>query len=115
MRKTILAGAFAFLALAGAAHAHSKAEKTLPADGTTVAAVETITIRFDAPMRVTAVSLTRDGTDVAVERKTGMEAVTDFEAEPAEPLAPGPYRVEWRGLSTDGHPMQGGFGFTVSE
>ena len=103
------------LALGGTALAHSKSEVTVPADGATVTAVETIEMRFDAPMRVTAVKLMRDGTEVGVDRETGMEPAKAFRAAPASDLTPGPYRVEWRGLSDDGHVMQGSFGFTVGE
>ena len=100
---------------AGTALAHSRSEATVPADGATVASVKTIEMRFDAPMRVTAIKLLSGGGEVAIERETGMEPVTEFRAAPAAALAPGAYSVEWRGLSDDGHPMQGSFGFTVGE
>ena len=112
--KTVMSIGMAAL-VAGAALAHSKSEVTVPADGATVAAVETIEMRFDAPMRVTAVKLLRGGDEVAIERETGMEAVLEFRAQPAGTLEPGAYNVEWRGLSDDGHVMQGSFDFTVSE
>ena len=115
MGRTTLLGLGMALALAGHAHAHSKSEETVPADGATVASVEAIEMRFDAPMRVTVVTLSRDGDDIDVERETGMEPATEFRARPGADLAPGPYRVEWRGLSEDGHVMQGSFGFTVGE
>ena len=113
IRSTILALPLALLA--GAALAHTKAEGTTPADGATVAEAPMLQIVFDAPMRVIAAGLTRDGADVAIERETGMEPVPEFRAVPAEPLDPGTYRLDWRGMAEDGHPMQGGFGFTVSE
>ena len=112
--RTLLAGAAIGFALAGAAGAHSKNEETTPADGATVPNVETIEMRFDMPMRVTTVTLSGEAGEVAVERETGMERVTAFRAAPVEALAPGTYAVEWRGLSADGHPMQGTFGFTVA-
>ena len=105
----------AVLALTVPAQAHSKSEATVPADGATVAAVETIEMRFDAPMRIIRVTLTGNGDEVGIERETGMEPVTEFRAVPAADLAPGAYEVEWRGMSDDGHPMQGTFGFTVGE
>ena len=114
-RATARIAMTAALLFAAGAHAHSDQERTEPADGAMVAGVETMTIRFDAPMRVTAIKLMRDGREMDVARETGMEPVTEFRAAPAEPLAPGAYAVEWRGLSADGHPMQGAFGFTVSE
>lgn len=97
------------------ASAHSKSEVTTPADGTTVTSVDTIEIRFDAPMRVTAISLAGDSGDIDLERETGMEPTEAFLAHPSGALEPGEYRVEWRGLSADGHPMQGAFSFTVEE
>ena len=111
----ILLGIAASLVAIGAAMAHSKSEKTVPADGATVAGVERIEIAFDAPMRVTSIKLLRDEREIAVERETGLEPVKAFLASPADALQPGAYRVEWRGLSDDGHPMQGSFGFTVAK
>lgn len=95
--------------------AHSKAEETLPVNDTTVTALEIIEIHFDDPMRVTAISLTGPSGAVDVARQTGMDAVTEFRARPSGDLPAGPYTVEWRGLSSDGHPMQGRFGFTLAE
>ena len=114
LRTTILAAATA-LALTTGALAHSKSEVTVPADGATVKAVEAIEMRFDKPMRVTAVKLLRDGGELEIERETGMAPVTEFRAFPASTLDAGAYTVEWRGLSDDGHPMQGSFAFTVAE
>ena len=110
----ILSAAMA-LALTVGALAHSKSEVTVPADGATVKAVEAIEMRFDAPMRVTAVKLLRDSGEVEIERETGMEPVTEFRAVPTMTLNAGAYTVEWRGLSDDGHPMRGSFAFTVGE
>lgn len=100
---------------AGMAIAHTKAEGTTPADGATVAEAPMLQIVFDAPIRVISAGLTRDGAEIAIERGTGLEPTTEFHAEPAEPLAPGTYRLDWRGMAEDGHPMQGGFDFTVTE
>ena len=113
IRTTILAVPLAVLATA--AMPHTKTDATTPADGATVAEVEMLHIVFDAPMRVISAALTRDGAEVAIERETGMEPIDEFHAVPAAPLAPGTYRLDWRGMAEDGHPMQGGFGFTVSE
>jgi len=72
--------------------AHSKAEQTTPANEATVAEVDAIEMRFDDPMRVTAITLT--GPDGDINRA---------------------YTVDWRGLSSDGHPMQGTFSFTIAD
>ena len=113
IRSAILALPLALLAVA--AVAHTKAEGTTPADGATVAETPMLHIVFDAPMRVIFAALTRDGAEVAIERGTDMEPALEFHAVPAEPLVPGTYRLDWRGMAEDGHPMQGGFDFTVSE
>ena len=112
-RATAMAIALA-LPPTSAALAHSK-EKTQPLDGATEKVVERVVMRFDAPMRVTVFKLTRGADAVDVERSAGMEPVTRFTATPDDALAPGAYAVEWRGLSADGHPMNGTFSFTVAE
>ncbi len=74
-----------------------------------------IEIRFDDPMRVTAVSLTGPDGDVPIKRETGLEPVTVFRAAPSGPVSAGAHQVNWRGLAADGHPMQGSFHFTIAE
>lgn len=93
---------------------HSKAEQTTPANEATIEEVEAIEMRFDDPMRVTAITLTGPDGDVSIERETGMDAVTEFRALPPSDLPDGAYTVDWRGLSSDGHPMQGTFSFTIA-
>ena len=102
-----IAPAFAF--------AHSKSEATTPADGATVTEVPELSMRFDDPMRIISVTLTSPDGDVEIERETGMDPATEFRALPLEQLAPGSYRFDWRGMASDGHPMQGSFSFTVAE
>ena len=97
------------------AFAHSKSEATTPADGATVTEVPELSMRFDDPMRIILVSLTSMDGDVEIERETGMDPATEFRALPLEQLAPGSYRFDWRGMASDGHPMQGSFSFTVAE
>ena len=94
---------------------HSKAEQTTPGNNTTVQAVEAIEIRFDEPMRVTAILLTGPDGEVDIDRETGLEPVTEFRATPSGAMGAGVYQVDWRGLAVDGHPMQGSFSFTVAE
>lgn len=98
-----------------AALAHSMVEKTTPADGATVESVAVIEMRFDDPMRVTAITVTGPDGDLNITRETGLNPVTEFRALPPEIIPAGVYTVDWRGLSVDGHPMQGTFGFTVAD
>jgi methionine-rich copper-binding protein CopC len=102
------------IALATSASAHSKSEQTTPANEAVVATVDKIEIRFDDPMRVTAISLTGPDGDVEIARETGLDPVATFRAVPVAAISAGVYTVEWRGLSADGHPMQSSFGFTVA-
>ena len=108
-----LAGGAAFFT--GPALSHSETEATVPTDGAVLTTPpEVIAMTFDAPMRVTLIRLTNgDGVEIAVTRSDGMEPVTEFEAIPAE-MAPGAYTLEWRGLSSDGHAMEGSFSFQIT-
>lgn len=113
--KSITLALAAALATATAALAHSKSEDTTPANAATVETVEVIELRFGDPMRVTAISLTGPDGDVEITRETGLDPVTEFRAMPPATMSAGAYSVEWRGLSVDGHPMQGTFEFTVAD
>jgi len=114
MKQSIFA-ILALIATATGAWAHSKAEETTPANEATVASVEAIEMRFDDPMRVTAITLTGPDGDVEIMRETGLDPVTEFRAMPSAIMPAGVYSVDWRGLSADGHPMQGTFSFTVAD
>ena len=114
--RCALAGILALgLLAAGSAHAHSKQEATFPADGAILSvAPEVVTLRFDVPVRITMIRLSseREG-DFELERSDSMQPVTEFRAIPP-PLPEGRYTVEWRGLSSDGHPQKGRFSFEVT-
>ncbi len=114
MRQMTLA-LLVLAATATGALARSKAEQTMPANEATVAMVKAIEMRFDDPMHVTAITLTGPDGDVSIERETGIDAVTEFRALPPAGLPDGAYTVDWRGLSSDGHPMQGTFSFEIAD
>jgi methionine-rich copper-binding protein CopC len=103
------------LALASpAALAHSEKEIVTPADNATVAgSPPKIGMVFDEAMRITQIRLSdQGGTSYSLRRSDRMQPVTDFAAQPQE-LPPGAYTVEWRGISLDGHTMDGRWSFTV--
>ena len=90
---------------AGAAVAHSRQEVTFPEDGAVLAtSPDVVVMRFDAPMRITAISLTSEtGGTFDLGRSDGMQPVTDFRA--TTPVLPtGRYTVDWRGLSPTATP-----------
>ena len=101
---------------AGQVNAHSKKEATDPVDGSMISASpENIRLKFDMPLRVTLITLTdQTGAEYGLTRSDNMQPVSDFTAQPPE-LPAGQYKIMWRGLATDGHPMQGEFGFEISE
>jgi methionine-rich copper-binding protein CopC len=99
----------------GSADAHAKKQATAPADGSVLqASPDAIAMNFDMPMRVTLISLTdQDGREHDLARSDDMQPVSAFSAAPPA-LPAGQYKVEWRGLAADGHPMQGTFHFEIS-
>ena len=100
----------------GTAFSHSRQEVTFPADGAVLPAPpDAVSMQFDTPMRITTISLTSEttGGSFDLERSDGMQPVTDFRATPPA-LPDGRYTVEWRGLSSDGHPMRCRFSFEVA-
>lgn len=107
---------FALALVPTLAVSHSKKQDTTPADGALLSEPpEAIHMVFDGPMRITFVRLVNaEGVEMPVERGTGLEPSLEFHAE-LEPLAPGRYTVEWRGLASDGHAMQGSFSFDLTD
>lgn len=109
--RTLFVG---LILLAAPAFAHSKKEGTTPADGAVLASPpEVIAMQFDKPITITRFRLEdAEGTEPAFEAPDGLAAATEYTVTPAT-LAPGTYTVEWRGISADGHPVDGSFAFTV--
>ncbi len=99
----------------GPAWAHAALTGTAPADGAVVherltSVVLTFTEAVDG--RFTTVVVTgpdgRSCSDGPV-RVSGYDVV-----QPVRPSGQGRYRVAWRAVSDDGHPVQGQFGFTIA-
>lgn len=103
--------------LAGPALAHTKVDKTSPTDGETVAAGKiTLTVAFtdtvlDLADSSEIVLTGEDGSEsgvgcvVVTERGIKAEAFVGTE---------GTYRVSWRTVAEDGHPIDGDFSFKVT-
>ncbi|GHD98518.1 hypothetical protein U879_08515 [Defluviimonas sp. 20V17] len=115
---TVFAAAFALgISLAaGNAFAHGSGMQSMPADGQTVAAgTKVMHLMFDAPMRVTKVTMTApEGKTYKINGPAANQAVKVWEGKLPK-LARGKYKVDWRGMSPDGHPMKGDFAFTVGQ
>ena len=114
MRTALLACAVIATFGAAPARAHSELRRSVPAQGAVLAeppaAIELI---FNERVQLTALRLRRgDGGEIALpDRRTIREAQQESVRLP--PLGPGEYRVEWRAISADGHPVGGVIGFRV--
>lgn len=112
MKALLLA---AMLALAAApALAHSGLDSTTPENGAELAqAPPHVVLTFAKRIRLTRVRMTHDTGD-AIDLDLGGQTTfaTRFEL-PLMDMGSGPYRIEWRGLSADGHAMRNTFTFRV--
>lgn len=102
------------VALAPVAWGHDQLVQTTPAYGSSVRAPSQVVLRFSD-------DLLPVGNRVRVDGPTGpaakAAAVTDGPTLTAslDPRLPaGAYRVRWRAVSADGHPLSGAFGFSVA-
>ena len=99
---------------AGSALAHSELATTVPANGTMIAeAPENVKLTFSEPVRLTALSIQKDG-----ERKQSLgplpsETLEEFLVGLPATIGDGHYVVTWRALSGDTHIMSGEFMFAV--
>jgi len=104
------------LASPGAARAHAGLVSSAPAAGDTLRQAPTrVVLRFTEPVDASSSRLVLLGsnlrTTLAVRRDPG--DVTALVAA-LPPLGPGGYRMQWRTLSADGHPVDGSFVFFVA-
>ncbi|MER6582284.1 copper resistance protein CopC [Nonomuraea sp. NPDC001023] len=101
------------LAAAPAALAHDRLKSSSPADGAKVARVESIELEFTSRMTLPTLVLDGPAGENLPLGKPRAQGVT-VKAEPAAPLEPGRYRLAWRVVSSDGHPIAGELRFTVT-
>lgn len=113
----VLLLAASFTAGAAPASAHSALVSSDPAADSTVSVpLDRVTLTFsEAPLAGLDAGLrieVRDGSDRDV--SSGSVEVAGTAMSKAVTLADGPYRVVWRYVSPDGHPITGEYGFTAS-
>ena len=112
MKAIVLA---AILALAATpALAHSAVDATAPEDGAVLAqAPAQIVLTFSKRIRLTRIRVTHDdGIPVDLDLGERTAFATRFEL-PLDDMGSGLYRIDWRGLSGDGHTMRNAFAFRV--
>ena len=111
----VLAVVLALQAGGSGASAHVKMNKTVPADGATVApGLTEIRFAFDDAIRMTLVKVTKQESKSVVPATSQLPRKFVTKAKIAvQPLAPGLYKVTWTGVGKDGHVMKGAFSFSV--
>lgn len=115
--SSVLAAAALSLSLVSPAGAHSLLIASVPSAGAAVHGVPSVSLRFNNRIekKLSQIRLVPPGGEGRVLAVRVDGAVDALEAPlPPPPLPPGPYRVEWRVLSTDGHVVSGTFAFSVS-
>lgn len=114
-RRALLVGVTAGIAalIAGRAAAHSQLRRSVPAPGAVLRqSPERIELVFSERVQMTALRLFRAGGDeIALPRRA--IRVADAESVTLPPLATGAYRIEWRIISADGHPVGGTITFSI--
>jgi putative copper export protein/methionine-rich copper-binding protein CopC len=113
----LLALLLACALLPSPAAAHTKVERSAPADGDTVRdAVREVRVRFTRPVEseLTTLTLLREGTQVAAGAAVvpGTEGREYLLALPGA-LEAGAYEARWHTVGSDGHVLEGTFRFVV--
>jgi methionine-rich copper-binding protein CopC len=113
-RRAIWAAALALPAARGAG-AHSVLLGSTPAEGAALpAAPAGIVLRFNEPVRLTALRLfAADNAEWPLRRMRDMAPRAEHQAAIARDLAPGAWRAVWRAISADGHEIGGTLRFRL--
>lgn len=114
--RSLLLGWVLAAALGSQALAHSDMARSDPAEGAVLSEPPAaVSLALTAPMRVTSLRLLSEAGEEMQLRREGAtkDMVQQVRAAVPRPLAPGAYRVEWRGASPDGHVGGGTLRFRV--
>jgi methionine-rich copper-binding protein CopC len=104
---TVLALAGAALVIAQAASAHADLVSSDPADGATVAALDSVRLEFSEELLEIGNSITiTDGAGATHELEVTLAEPSVLEAV-ATDIAPGEVTIAWRNASVDGHTEEG--------
>jgi hypothetical protein len=105
------------------AFAHPALVSSTPADKAEISAPQKIELKFSenlmtrfsgANLVMTGMPGMADHAPMKVAAKiAGSEDPKTMVITPAQPLVPGTYRVDWRAVSSDTHPVNGNIAFTV--
>jgi methionine-rich copper-binding protein CopC len=96
-----------------AAHAHSTLKTSVPADGASLStAPERLTLTFSEPVKLTMLTLQKEGGDKRDLGPLPTKADATF-ALGAPAMTQGRYVIAWRALADDAHVMSGRIAFGV--
>jgi len=99
---------------AALAEAHTHAQSTMPAEGSTVQAPKHLMFMFSEAARLTSLNIQKEGE--AVQKIEALPtAASAHMMVPAPVLANGKYTVTWRAMGKDDHVVSGSLHFTVSD
>jgi copper transport protein len=98
----------------GAALAHTELKATVPADAATIAdAPANVELTFSEPVRLTALSIQKDGDNKQSLGPLPAANAETFSVPLPETVGDGHYVVAWRAMSEDTHVINGEFMFAV--
>ncbi|KRP43490.1 hypothetical protein SAMN04490190_0336 [Pseudomonas libanensis] len=103
---------------ASAAFAHAHLKSAEPAPDSSVASPKALRLTFTEGVEATftKVSLSKDGTEVAIKGLQTPDADKKvLVVTPAAPLAAGTYKVVWNAVSVDTHKSNGEYSFKVGQ
>lgn len=119
IKKTLTTVALlASLLGASAAFAHAHLKSAVPAADSSVSAPAELRLTFSEGVEATftKVSLSKDGTEVAIKGLETPDAdKKTLVVTPAAPLAAGTYKVVWDAVSVDTHKSNGEYSFKVGQ
>ena len=104
------------LAFQDPALAHAELRASEPADGVVLrTSPDLVALTFTEPMQVTSLRLVDEAGRERPLRRQGERAahISELRASIVDLLPPGSYRIEYRGLSADGHVARGAVRFWV--
>ncbi|MGW6500841.1 copper resistance CopC family protein [Nonomuraea angiospora] len=96
-----------------AALAHDRLKASNPADRAKLKSLETIELEFTSHMQLPTIVLDGPGGKPVPLDKPRVQGNKVF-ARPTGALLEGRYRIAWRVVSSDGHPIQGELAFTIT-
>ncbi|MET9242458.1 copper resistance protein CopC [Nonomuraea sp. NPDC003709] len=96
-----------------AALAHDRLKASNPADRAKLKSLETIELEFTSHMQLPTIVLDGPGGKPVPLDKPRVQGNKVF-ARPTGTLPEGRYRIAWRVVSSDGHPIQGELAFTIT-